>query len=85
MRLKILYKGYAVGTLVSISVAKLRDEDLDEEGVVGVIVGSMEKPVGRGRQIYSMYYDVLLSDNSVQQFAHWMCHPIDMKGPKNNE
>ena len=81
---KTLYKGYAVGTLVSISAAKLHRQDLIECSSIGVIVASVEKPVGRGRQIYSMHYDVLLSDNSVQQFAHWMCVPIDMKGPKNN-
>jgi len=81
---KTLYKGYAVGTLVSISAAKLHRQDLIECSSVGVIVASMEKPVGRGRQIHAVFYDVLLSDNSIQQFSHWMCVPVDMKGPKNN-
>ena len=81
---KTLYKGYAVGTLVSISAARLYKQDLDEVSTVGVIVGSMEKPVGRGRQVYAISYDVLLSDNSIQQIAHWACVPVDMKGPKNN-
>lgn len=81
---KTLYKGYAVGTLVSISAAKLWRQNITECSSVGVIIASMEKPVGRGRQIHAVFYDVLLSDNSVQQFAHWMCVPIDMKGPKND-